>query len=185
MRKLYPNITYGAIASSGKYSRKVSPHRTILTHHYSEAVTHAAVDYSDYFEVIRRTANQTCIAHIVSAVQTIDKLLDNPLLATPLKALFGLAGLQHDDDFASLLTEPLGGVQGMNWDQAVSSTSWDKFCEKINSGGAGVQLGLVRVPAEVVNYAAWVREEIVSQCPKENTAEDVSSNFEYHCGVSC
>lgn len=136
-------------------------------------MTHAAVDYSDYFEVIRRTANQTCIAHIVSAIKTIDKILDTPLMSSPLKALFGLAGLEHDDDFVSLLTEPLDGVQGMNWDPAVTSTSWDRFCQTIGAGGAGVQLGLIRVPAEVVNYAAWIRDEVVSQCPKESTAEEV------------
>lgn len=140
------------------------------------AVTHAAVDYSDYYEVIRRTNNLTCTAHIESAIRAIDDILDKgPVLSLPLKALFGLQGLEHDDDFVSVLEAPLGGVQATNWDARVSSTTWDEFCEKISSGGAGMQLGLIRVPAEVVNFASWVRETVLPFCPKEMTVEDVSS----------
>lgn len=138
------------------------------------AVTHAAIDYSDYFEVIRRTNNQTCVEHIVSAVATIDRILDIPLMSNPLKALFGLQGLKHDDDFVSVLVEPLGAVQAQNWDPVESTDSWKRFCETVSSGGAGRQIGLVKIPAEVVNYANWIRKEVVSLCPEGMTVEDVS-----------
>ncbi|KAG9028191.1 hypothetical protein FRB95_006769 [Tulasnella sp. JGI-2019a] len=158
MRKWYPHLVFGGIASS--------------------AVTHAAIDYSDYYDVIRQTANQTCIGHIVSAIKSIDSILDIPLLSRPLKALFGLSGLEHDDDFVSLLAEVLGSVQATNWDQSVSSSSWDDFCEAINAGGAGMKLGFMRVPAEVMNYAAWVKKNIVSYCPEDSTAEECFGTYD-------
>lgn len=65
-------------------------------------------------------------------------------------------------------------MQGANWDPAVGSSTWDRFCERIGAGGAGVQLGVVRVPAEVVNYAAWIRDNVVPLCPKGMTVEEVS-----------
>ncbi|KAG8954371.1 hypothetical protein FRC04_011697 [Tulasnella sp. 424] len=158
MRVLYPDLVYGAIASS--------------------AVTHAAIDYSDYFEVIRRTNNQTCVEHIVSAVATIDRILDIPLMSNPLKALFGLQGLKHDDDFVSVLVEPLGAVQAQNWDPVESTDSWKRFCETVSSGGAGRQIGLVKIPAEVVNYANWIRKEVVSLCPEGMTVEDCFGTYD-------
>ena len=111
--------------------------------------------------------------HIVSAVSVIDKILDLPLLAKPLKAVFGLEGLEHDEDFVSLLAEPLGSVQAMNWDPEVSSNAWDRFCETISAGGAGSQIGMIKIPAEVMNYASWIRTEVVSQCEPPLTIEEV------------
>lgn len=109
--------------------------------------------------------------HIESAIKTIDKLLDVPLVAGPLKALFGLQELMHDDDFVSVLQEPLGSVQATNWDPSESTDAWDRFCEVLTSGGAGKEIGLVRIPAEVVNYANWIRKEVVAKCSE--TVEEV------------
>lgn len=106
-------------------------------------------------------------------MRVIDSILDMPMLAKPLKALFGLQDLVHDDDFVSVLTEPLGGVQGTNWDPSQSSDTWARFCEVMSAGKAGSQIGLVKIPAEVVNYANWIRTEVVAQCPPENTVEEV------------
>ncbi|KAG8970253.1 hypothetical protein FRC03_010443 [Tulasnella sp. 419] len=158
MRVLYPDLVFGAIASS--------------------AVTHAAIDYSDYFEVIRRTNNQTCVGHIESAIKAIDRILDTPFMSKPLKTLFGLAELQHDDDFASVLTYPLGAVQATNWDSNVSETTWSRFCEAISAGGAASHIGGVRIPAEVINYAKWVREEIVPLCPENSSVEECFGTYD-------
>ena len=136
-------------------------------------MTYATIDYSDYFEVIRRTNNPVCIGHIVSAISAIDKALDTPFVSRPLKALFGLEALEHDDDFASVLQAPLGAVQATNWDSTQSSSTWDHFCETIGAGGADMQIGVIRVPAEVVNYARWIRAEVVAQCPKGWSVEEV------------
>lgn len=58
----------------------------------------------EYMEIIRKAANPECSRHLEMSILAIDHiLLDLPLLRKPLKALFGVAELEHDDDFASLI----------------------------------------------------------------------------------
>lgn len=56
-------------------------------------------------DIIRRAADPTCSLHIQHSIEFIDGILesDMPILKSRLKALFGLDGLEHDEDFASLL----------------------------------------------------------------------------------
>lgn len=84
-RVLYPELVFGAIASSG--------------------VTHATLVLWEYMEVIRRAADPECSKRLQTSIEAIDYILLNmPHLRKPLKSLFGLADLEHDDDFASLLS---------------------------------------------------------------------------------
>ena len=85
MKVVYPNLVYGAIASSG--------------------VTYATVDDWQYYDIIRQAADPDCSQHLQRSIHVIDGiLLHSPHLRRPLKALLGLAELEHDDDFASLLS---------------------------------------------------------------------------------
>ena len=54
-------------------------------------------------EIIRRAADPTCSRNLQHSIELIDALLDISITRKPLKALFGLAGLEHDEDFVSLL----------------------------------------------------------------------------------
>lgn len=54
-------------------------------------------------EIIRRAADVKCSGNLQLSINIIDSLLSNRITRTPLKALFGLAGLEHDEDFASLI----------------------------------------------------------------------------------
>lgn len=54
-------------------------------------------------DVIRLAADPICSAHIENSIKTIDEILAYPRASKPLKALFGLSELQHDEDFVSLL----------------------------------------------------------------------------------
>ncbi|KAH9057717.1 peptidase S28 [Lactarius vividus] len=162
MRVLYPDIVFGAIASS--------------------AVTHAVLTNWEYMDVIRLAADPKCSSNLVNSITTIDSLLKIGTLRAPLKKLFGLGGLASDQDFVSVLTYPLGLWQDRNWDPAVGSTGFDQFCAVLNSdtptvkdttrtvhlpGGLNVNIGLL-------NYAKWIRENVVSLCPQEAgfTTED-------------
>ena len=82
MRVKYPELTYGAISSSG--------------------VTHASIELWQYFDVVRK-ATPSCSSVLVDATLSINIALSRPDLNTPLKQLFGLEALA-DDDFASVLT---------------------------------------------------------------------------------
>ncbi|CAE7121416.1 unnamed protein product [Rhizoctonia solani] len=149
MRVLYPHLVYGAIASS--------------------AVTHAAIDYWEYMDAVRRTADPVCIGHLTTAIEAIDDVLSTRVLARSLKSWFGLGALESDQDFVSVLMTPAGYVQDQNWDGAVGSDQWSRFCAVLGGGGADSTLGWVRVPAVVAHFAKW---EIVSRCPESGTVEE-------------
>ena len=81
---MYPDIVFGAIASSG--------------------VTHAAIENWEYMDIIRTAAEPECSKHLVSSILAIDHILALPHLRKPLKKLFGLEDLEYDDDFAAMLS---------------------------------------------------------------------------------
>ena len=54
-------------------------------------------------EIIRRAAEPTCSLNLEHAIDVIDLLLGIPVVKHQLKGLFGLAELEHDEDFVSLL----------------------------------------------------------------------------------
>jgi hypothetical protein len=58
-----------------------------------------------YNDAVRLSANQTCMGALSSAVASIDGFLARNRTAEiqALKGLFGLAGVVHNDDFASTL----------------------------------------------------------------------------------
>jgi hypothetical protein len=67
-------------------------------------VTHAAVENWQYMDIIRNAADPTCSSHLVNSINVIDSILLTGIFRTQLKGLFGLADLEHDDDFASLIS---------------------------------------------------------------------------------
>ncbi|KDQ62701.1 hypothetical protein JAAARDRAFT_121424 [Jaapia argillacea MUCL 33604] len=174
MKILYPDIVFGAIASSG--------------------VTHAQIQYWEYMDTIRRAATPECSDHLVNSINTIDTILGIRKLKKPLKALFGLAGLKHDQDFASLLETPLGSWQAKNWDPEVGSTKFDEFCEALAKPPFGhhalrdLPFGddsrMVRLPGgltvdfAVLNYAKYIKENVVSRCPGDMSVEDCFGTFD-------
>lgn len=84
MKVLYPDLVYGAIASSG--------------------VTYATVEDWQYYDIIRQFGPADCIHQIETTVKEVDNLLSKPETVQPIKELFGLGNLTHVQDFASLLT---------------------------------------------------------------------------------
>ncbi|EMD39912.1 hypothetical protein CERSUDRAFT_81235 [Gelatoporia subvermispora B] len=162
MKILYPELVYGAIASS--------------------AVTHATLENWEYMEIIRRAADPKCSHSLEVAIESIDTVLKLPVFGQRLKALFGLADLQHDEDFVSLLESPLGAWQAKNWDPEVGSTRFDEFCNALNKPVFGspysasehmvTSEGGLTVPLVVHNYAKYIKEHVVSRCPEDMSVED-------------
>jgi hypothetical protein len=72
------------------------------------AVTHAQIDFPQYYDPIQKYGPEECITSLQTAVGVIDALLDvsDPVPAI-LKGLFGLNELE-DDDFADVIASPLG-----------------------------------------------------------------------------
>ena len=94
MRVRYPDIVFGAIASSG--------------------VTYATVVDWQYYDIIRQFGPSDCIKQVQKTVETVDELLSVPKTHDVIKGLFGLANLTHDEDFASVLSVSLASQVTQN-----------------------------------------------------------------------
>ncbi|KAK4939759.1 hypothetical protein LTR10_020043 [Elasticomyces elasticus] len=114
-RKLYPNLYFGAISSSG--------------------VTEAVYDYWQYYEPIREYGPPACIAAQTKLINVIDNILMKNDSATvqQLKTGFGLETLTYNDDFANIVSSGIGGWQNRNWDPAVNSPEFSYYCGNISS----------------------------------------------------
>ena len=64
-------------------------------------------------DLIRQAADPKCSDHLVKSIDTIDKILEygKPWVKKQLKGLFGLAGLEADDDFVSVLEVRAGTIR--------------------------------------------------------------------------
>jgi hypothetical protein len=104
MRVLYPDIVYGAIASSGK--NYVDCRKLISLYQELSGVTRASVSLWEYYDVIRLSMDKTCSKNYEISIRAFDNILlsSNATRIHVLKDLFGVADLQHDDDVASLLS---------------------------------------------------------------------------------
>ncbi|KJA23225.1 hypothetical protein HYPSUDRAFT_137830 [Hypholoma sublateritium FD-334 SS-4] len=177
MKVLYPEIVWGAIASS--------------------AVTHAALENWEYMEIIREAADPKCSGHIVGSIGTIDDILlgGNKFLKTQLKKLFGLSELEHDEDFVSVLESPLGSWQAKCWDPAVGSTRFEEFCDTLSKPFGKVTTAALELPYghddrkvtlddglavdfAIVNYGKWIKNHVVSRCPSEGSVEDCFGTYD-------
>ncbi|ORY33065.1 serine carboxypeptidase S28-domain-containing protein [Naematelia encephala] len=157
MRTQYPDIVWGAIASS--------------------AVTHSQIIMPEYFDPIMQYGPEDCISTLQSTIQIIDKLLETPEpLPSLLKSFFGLPGLSNGD-FGEVLQSPLGLWQAKNWDPAVGSEAFYGFCDALTAGGAASQIGLVRIPAAVVNFAGYIKTEVVTTCPPGQDEKSIQDCF--------
>lgn len=171
MRVLYPDIVFGAIASSG--------------------VVHATINNWEYMDIIRTAATPICSSLIQSSIAQIDMLIVNPVSRSPLKALFGLQGIRHDDDFVSVVGWPLSAFQGKNWDAEVGTTQFEEFCAALEGkGGDESPVALddeTRMMHEwnqvlpgfpldmtLLRHARFIRKSVVPMCPDTSSQDDVS-----------
>ncbi|KAF2090442.1 hypothetical protein K490DRAFT_72025 [Saccharata proteae CBS 121410] len=166
LRKLYPDVYFGAISSSG--------------------VTEAVYDYWEYYEAQRIYGPPDCI----STTQKLTNVLDNILIGKAnstypqqLKDAFGLGNLTYNDDFASALGQGMAYWQSRNWDPAVGDDTFFQFCDNITSdailypdttslkstvqelltvGGYGAQAS--NLTNRMLNYIGYINLTEVSDC---------------------
>lgn len=73
------------------------------------AVTHAQVDFPQYYDAIIKYGPTDCIDALMSSIEAIDRALDMPEpVPRLLKGLFGLGDLKDNGDFGEVLSSPLG-----------------------------------------------------------------------------
>ncbi|GAA5874419.1 hypothetical protein JCM8547_005394 [Rhodosporidiobolus lusitaniae] len=183
-RKLFPEVWWGAIASS--------------------AVTKAIVDYWEYYEPIRLNGPPECISRLINHTALIDSLLalHSPLVTSTLKSFFGLPNVTLDEDFVNALSLPLGSYQGQNWDPKVGSHGFQAFCAAIEQDDApsstfvsssALEAGIEGVAhllphwpkdprnkfGQLKSYAAFIRDTIASACPAGASQDECFGTDEY------
>ena len=113
-RKLYPEVFWGAISSSG--------------------VTVAIDDLWQYFEAARHFSPGRCSP----AIQRLTEVIDTQLLSgnkdkeSNIKGLFGLQDLWNDE-FAGVLMNVMASLQSTNWDPKEDTADFGTFCAVITS----------------------------------------------------
>ncbi|PLB51285.1 hydrolytic enzymes of the alpha/beta hydrolase fold protein [Aspergillus steynii IBT 23096] len=117
LRKLYPEVYWGAVSSSG--------------------VTQAIIDYWQYYEPIRQYAPSDCIRATQEFIDVVDRVLidhaENKTLNSQLKTAFGASAQYDDVTFASSLSVGLDDFQGRNWDPAIGSLGFRRYCDNITA----------------------------------------------------
>ncbi|CAK7210229.1 hypothetical protein SCUCBS95973_000708 [Sporothrix curviconia] len=144
-RMLYPEVFWGAISSSGvtvavydywqyyEAQRLFAPtacvHRTQELIHVADQILLAARDDSKG----RGDAHRDYIGYADHVGQ---KPLhgDGPAArGRQLKEVFGLGSLTHDDDFAAVLSDAMGGWQETNWDPTQADPGFDWYCGNVTA----------------------------------------------------
>lgn len=113
-RKLYPEVFWGAISSSG--------------------VTEAIVDYWEYFEAARLYAPGDCAVTTQKLTHVVDNILFHSDDDTKklLKDAFGLGEL-GDADFGAAIATGIYGLQSNNWDPDEDDPEFARYCSSVSS----------------------------------------------------
>lgn len=169
LRKVYPDVFWGAIASSG--------------------VTEAIVDYWDYYEAARLYAPGDCANVTADLIDVVDRILTLEGGATEddkrlLKRTFGMEGVKHDDDFANILSGGITGLQGENWDPEIDGSTFAFYCGVVGSDSVlfastrhledtatkllEIGGGSAHLQTRMMNFIGYVRQEVQRLCPRGN-----------------
>lgn len=132
--------------------------------------------------------------------QKLTNIVDKILLGAnttqyikPLKSVFGLQDIDHNDDFANTLSSGIGGWQGRNWDPAINDPTFYEYCSNItakdllfpavknrtNQAKTLVQAaGYAQEPDIVthfLNYIGYIGITIIS--PAQSVSESLNSYY--------
>ncbi|KAM0813435.1 putative Extracellular serine carboxypeptidase [Seiridium cardinale] len=170
LRKLYPDVYFGAISSSG--------------------VTEAIYDYWEYLEAARIYGPKAGIEATQKVINVVDNILigkNGTEYPQQLKEVFGLGGVTNDADFANALANGVYALQSYNWDPTQSSDEFFTYNaivgndsvvypsteslrstveELIEVGGRGNETNTLS--NHFLNYVGYVRGTSVASCTEED-----------------
>jgi hypothetical protein len=174
LRKLYPDVYWGAISSSG--------------------VTEAIYDYWEYYEPIRQYGPPACISATQKIVNVVDNILigkNDTKLTRELKTAFGLQNVTYDDDFANVLIDGVSGWQSLNWDPAVSDPTFYEYCDNITApdvlypstaalmpiaqsliATGGWANESANLTTSMLNFIGWLNNTVIAPCAAGGSTQD-------------
>lgn len=179
-RKLYPDVYWGGISSSG--------------------VPMVIEDFWQYFEAFRYFAPEGCSEVTQKLVHVVDNILFSGKRdeVCRLKELFHLGELE-DDEFGSAITAGSHGLQGTNWDPAEDNADLGYYCAAVTStaqlfastrhlhdaarhfvklGGYGHEVDVLE--KQFVNFLGTVRDRVkknMKSCEGKSQRECFSNRF--------
>lgn len=165
LRKVYPESTWGAIASSG--------------------VTEAIADFWQIYEPAKEYGPPDCISNHLKFVNLVDNILfnKNDTTISSLKSAFGLQNLTYLDDFAVTIFEAPQAWQSRNWDPAVGSNAFYDYCDIITSTTTtynATDAAKARASSLIV-AGGWSNESSTLLNPFLNLIGYVNDNFVSRC----
>lgn len=116
LRKLYPDVFWGGVSSSG--------------------VTEAIIDYWRYFEPVRQYGPADCIWTQQFITDVVDKVFidsKNETLKGQFKLFFNYATTAQDQNFVNNLYAGVYSWQSRNWDPAIGDGTFSSWCRLITS----------------------------------------------------
>ncbi|KAI4164235.1 MAG: hypothetical protein LQ342_002200 [Letrouitia transgressa] len=183
LRVQYPDVYWGNISTV--LANLVSWLTMVKGTIGSSAVTEAIYDFWRYYEPIRIYGPPDCISNQQKLINIVDNILlqNDTTRISQLKSAFNLENLTYNDDFAQVVSNPIGAWQGRNWDPAVNDPSFFDYCNNITSsfvvnnstlnltttteeliaaGGYGDQVSQLTVP--MLNFINFVITGFVETC---------------------
>lgn len=177
LRKLYPDVFWGGISSSG--------------------VTEAIIDYWRYFEPVRQYGPADCIWTQQFVTDVVDKIfidIKNETLKGDFKLFFNYATTAPDQSFVDRLYSGLYSWQSRNWDPAIGSGTFSNWCQVITSPklqyassaalnasaaeilGATGYGGNETLTLRLLNYAGYLRRgSLKDRSPADESASTTAS----------
>ncbi|RDX48552.1 peptidase S28 [Lentinus brumalis] len=97
----------------------------------SSGVVQAIGHFWGYFEPIRQSMPKNCSADVEAVIGYVDKILDsgNATAIHDMKAIFGLEGIAHDDDFGAAMKLPFNYWQEGSIES--ESVGFYQFCDAL------------------------------------------------------
>lgn len=154
------------VLSGGSYSGALSAWTastapgTFWAYHASSAPVEAVFDYYEYFVPIQEGMAQNCSRDVALVIDYVDSVLTsrNETAILELKTMFGLQGIEHNDDFADVLAN--GPYQWQNKQMYTGYSAFYEWCDAVEGveAGAAVTPGPEGVGLEkaLAGYAAYI-----------------------------
>jgi hypothetical protein len=169
LRKLYPDVTWGAISSSG--------------------VTEAIWNFPEYYDPIIQYGPSDCVQTQQKLINVVDNILarNDSNMTESLQSGFGLEGLSHVADFATVISDINGygmiGWQARNWDPAVNSPGFDHYCGNITATDIQWPGWEAKSPAvrALLDASDWANETRALLGPMLNFMAFINNSYVGNC----
>jgi len=149
---------------------------TFWAYHASSAVVETITDFWEYYVPIEEALPGNCSSDVKAVVHYVDGVLGGGSASdvANLKAMFGLAFLDHDDDFAVQIARPLA-----RWQESQQDVF--DFCDYIETTSTGsVSSEPVGLDVALPLYAAWVNATAGASCRQYDNCDTYANEESFN-----